>query len=70
MTIRGRLKRVFFGGEAWVVETDEGVTWQLSGDVPTHLDGQSVVIEGQPGEQQFGITMSGPIFEAASIKAE
>ncbi len=70
MKLTGRLKSVFFGGPAWVLETEDGATWQIVGNVPDDLDGSLVLVEGEPGEKQFGVSMIGAIFEAESIQRQ
>ena len=70
MTLRGRLKAVFLGGQAWTLAADDGVTWQIVGPVPAELNGELVVVEGRPSEEQFGLNMLGRIFQAESVKAQ
>ena len=70
MTLRGRLQAVFLGGNAWTLAAEDGVTWQIIGPVPSELDGQLVVVEGRPAENQFSLNMLGSIFEANSVKAQ
>ncbi len=70
MKLKGRLKSVFLGGPAWVLEAEDGVTWQIVGDVAADLEGGLVFVEGNPSEKQFGVNMIGAIFEAESIRRQ
>ena len=66
-TLRGRLIRADIGTGAWVLEADDGVRWQLAGDVPAALAGRQVTVEGAEAAL-FGFSMSGPTFQVASVR--
>ena len=67
-TLRGRLIRADIGTGSWLLEAEDGVRWQLAGDIPTALAGRDVTVEGAEAAL-FGFSMSGPTFQVASIRA-
>ena len=68
MKLTGPLTREFFGGEVWVLRTDEGAQYQLAGKVPASLEGQRVKVKAKPSENAFGIGMVGDILDVQDIK--
>ena len=69
MNLTGMLTREFFGGEVWVLRTDDGAQYQLTGEVPAHLEDQRVKVKASPSENAFGIGMIGQILDVTSIEA-
>lgn len=69
MKLTGTLTREFFGGEVWVLRTDEGAQYQLTGDVPAALEGHRVNVQAEPSDNAFGIGMIGPILDVQSVEA-
>lgn len=69
MTVTGTLKREFFGGPVWVLQSDEGASYQLKGKVPDKLEGLRVRVDAEPAEQGFGFSMVGEVLELKAISA-
>ncbi len=69
MKLTGTLTREFFGGEVWVLRTDDGGQYQLTGQVPDKLDGQRVKVKAEPSPQSFGFSMVGEILEVQTIRS-
>ena len=67
MTLKGTLRRQFFGGEVWVLEADGGASWQLRGKVPRELDGQRVEVSGKKAAAGFSFAMVGEVLEVERI---
>ena len=47
------------GAGAWILETPEGESLQLQGEIPADLDGEEVVVEGRK-VGVLGFAMVGP----------
>jgi cob(I)alamin adenosyltransferase len=53
----------------WVLEGDDGRTYQLSGgDRKIKKDGQRIEVEGQVDKDTLTIHMVGPVFNVASYR--
>ena len=64
----GTLIREDLGSGVWVLQTDDGQTITLSGNIPAKLAGKRVKIEGKPSNS-FGFGMMGnPTVAVRSIK--
>ena len=68
MKLTGTLTREFFGGEIWVLRTDDGGQFQLVGKVPQGMEGARVRVKARPSDNNFGVSMVGPIVDLVSIK--
>lgn len=62
----GRLERRDLEGGVWVLRTPAGEL-SLYGDVPRHLDGQQVEVEGV-AEEAFGFAMAGPAIAVKAVR--
>lgn len=69
MTLTGTLSREFFGGEVWVLRTDDGGQYQLAGSVPAKFEGKRVKVDATPSNNNFGISMVGQVLDLQSIKS-
>ena len=64
----GRLERRDLEGGVWVLHTPRG-EFSLYGDVPRHLDGHQVEVEGSSEEGGgFGIAMTGPAITVKTVR--
>lgn len=68
MKLTGELTREFFGGDVWVLRTDDGQSFQLTGEIPEDLLDRRVDVEADRSEQAFGFAMVGEILEVRLIK--
>ncbi|MED5369939.1 MAG: DUF5818 domain-containing protein [Myxococcota bacterium] len=69
MTLQGTLSREFFGGEVWVLRTQDGQAYQLQGQVPPKLEGKQVEVIGEASDAAFGVAMVGPILDIKRLRA-
>ncbi|MCB9759007.1 MAG: hypothetical protein H6739_04140 [Alphaproteobacteria bacterium] len=67
MKLVGQLTKEFFGGEVWVLRTDDGATYQLSGSIPSKLENRRVRVSARPSEASFGFSMVGQILDVRRI---
>ncbi len=58
MSYKGKLVFEDLGTGAWVLQTSDGKKLQLLGDIPVHLDGSDVQVEGSAVDN-FGFAMTG-----------
>lgn len=65
MQLQGRLEHVDLEGGTWFLEAG-AKRWVLVGVVPHHLNGQRVIVEGEPVEA-MGFHMAGPQLHVLSI---
>ena len=67
----GKLERRDLEGGVWVLHTPRGEL-TLYGDVPHHLAGHHVEVEGQlssdGGDEGFGIAMTGPAITVRNVR--
>jgi cob(I)alamin adenosyltransferase len=69
MKLTGRVVYRDLEGGVWVLEADDGRTYQLAGgDRKIKKDGQRVEIEGHVDEDVMTIHMAGPVFKVASYR--
>ncbi|MDP2316736.1 MAG: hypothetical protein Q8P41_27825 [Pseudomonadota bacterium] len=66
MRVTGKLERRDLEGGIWVLHTPKG-EHTLYGDVPKHLDGHKVEVEGE-SDDGFGIGMAGPAITVRTVK--
>lgn len=67
--LKGTIRRNDLEGGHWVLETDDGETYQLVGAIDGCTDGARVEVEGKVDKGGMGIGMTGPHFSVQSIKA-
>jgi hypothetical protein len=69
MKLTGKVVYRDLEGGVWVLEGDDGCTYQLAGgDRNIKRDGQRVEIEGRIEEDAMTIHMVGPVFNVASYR--
>jgi len=69
MKLKGTIRRNDLEGGHWVIETDKGETYQLTGSVTGCQDGMKAEVEGKMDKGAMGIGMTGPQFAVQSLKA-
>jgi hypothetical protein len=69
MKLKGTIRRNDMAGGHWVIETDQGETYQLVGAVDGCKDGMKAEVEGKVDKGAMGIGMTGPHFAVQAIKA-
>ena len=69
MKIKGTIRRSDLEGGHWVLETDSGEHYQLTGSLGAAQDGQSVEIEGKVEKDAMGIGMTGPQLHVQKLTA-
>lgn len=67
MKLKGTIRRNDLEGGHWVIETDKGETYQLTGSLDGVKDGLACEIEGKVDKQAFGIGMTGPQFAVQKL---
>lgn len=69
MKLTGRVAYRDLEGGVWVLEADDGRTYQLAGgDRKIKQDGQRIEVEGQVEQDMMTIHMVGPVFTVASYR--
>jgi cob(I)alamin adenosyltransferase len=69
MKLTGRVVYRDLEGGVWVLEGDDGRTYQLAGgDRKIKKDGQRVEVEGKVDDDAMTIHMVGPVFNVASYR--
>ena len=69
MKLKGTIRRSDLEGGHWLLETDDGDQYQLTGSIGSPQDGQAVEVEGKVDEGAFGIGMTGPQLAVHKITA-
>lgn len=69
MKLKGTIRRNDLEGGHWVIETDKGETYQLTGSLAECKDGMKAEVEGKVDKGAMGIGMTGPHFAVQSLKA-
>jgi hypothetical protein len=69
MKVKGTIRRSDLEGGHWVLETDSGEHYQLTGSIGSCQDGQSVEVEGKVEKDAMGIGMTGPQLNVQKITA-
>ena len=69
MKLKGTIRRNDLEGGHWVMETDKGETYQLSGSLDGAKDGLACEVEGKVDKGAFGIGMTGPQFSVQKLTA-
>jgi len=69
MKLTGRVVFRDIEGGVWVLEGDDGRTYQLAGgDRKIKKDGQRVEVEGDVARNVMTFAMTGPVFNVASYR--
>jgi hypothetical protein len=69
MKLKGTIRRNDLEGGHWVIETDKGETYQLTGSLAGITDGMKAEVEGKVDKGAMGIGMTGPQLTVHSLKA-
>ncbi|MBA3395597.1 MAG: hypothetical protein H0T89_23340 [Deltaproteobacteria bacterium] len=69
MKLKGTIRRNDLEGGHWVIETEDGDTYQLVGPLDACKDGMKAELEGSVDKQAMGIGMTGPHFSVQKLKA-
>ena len=69
MKLKGTIRRSDLEGGHWVLETDSGDKYQLTGTVNDAKDGMRAEVEGKVDKQAMGFGMLGPHFAVQKITA-
>jgi hypothetical protein len=67
MKLKGTLSRTDVEGGHWLLKTDNGEQYQLTGDVQAAKDGQRVEVEGKVDKQAMGFGMMGAHFAVTKL---
>jgi hypothetical protein len=65
----GTLKKSDLEGGHWILETEDGDTYQLKGKLGQLKDGTKVRVEGKVDRGAMGIGMTGPSLHVEKISA-
>jgi len=69
MKLKGTIRRNDLEGGHWVLETDDGDQYQLTGALGDAKDGLAVEVEGKVDKNAMGIGMTGPQLAVHKITA-
>lgn len=69
MKLKGTIRRSDLEGGHWVLKTDGGDQYQLTGELAGLKDGMSAEVEGKVDKQAMGIGMVGPHFAVSKLTA-
>jgi hypothetical protein len=69
MKITGTIRRTELEGGHWVLHTDGGDKYQLTGEIAGVKDGMRAEVEGKIDKQAMGFGMVGPHFAVQKLKA-
>lgn len=69
MKLKGTIRRNDLAGGHWVIETEGGETYQLTGSIDAAKDGMRAEVEGKVDKQAMGIGMTGPHFAVQKLTA-
>ena len=65
--LTGTVKRNDLEGGHWVLETEDGERYQLSGQTAGLKDGMRARVEGKVDKGMMGIGMTGPSFTVEKV---
>jgi hypothetical protein len=68
MKVSGTIRRNDLEGGHWVLETDAGERYQLSGEVAALQDGLKAEVTGDVERNMMGIGMTGPMFKVKKVE--
>ena len=69
MKLKGTIRRSDLEGGHWVLETDGGERYQLTGALAGCKDGLAAEVEGKVDKSAFGLGMTGPQLSVQKITA-
>jgi hypothetical protein len=69
MKLKGTIRRSDLEGGHWILETDGGDTYQLTGSLAGCKDGMAAEVEGKVDKNAMGIGMTGPQLAVQKITA-
>jgi hypothetical protein len=69
MKLKGTIRRSDLAGGHWVMETNGGETYQLTGSISSAKDGMHAEVEGKVDKNAVGIGMTGPFFIVLKLTA-
>lgn len=69
MKLKGTISRSEVEGGHWVLKTDAGDQYQLTGAIGSCTSGQRVEVEGKVDRNQMGIGMMGAYFNVTKLTA-
>jgi hypothetical protein len=69
MKLKGTIRRSDLEGGHWVLETESGEQYQLTGSVNGATDGMRAEVEGKVDKGAMGIGMTGPHFAVQKLTA-
>lgn len=69
MKLKGTIRRTDVEGGHWLLETEGGEQYQLTGSIDDAKDGQRVEVEGKVDKNQMGIGMMGAYFAVSKLTA-
>ena len=69
MKLKGTIRRSDLEGGHWVLHTDSGDQYQLTGAITDAKDGMKAEVEGKVDKNAMGIGMTGPQLNVQKITA-
>ena len=69
MKLKGTIRRSDLEGGHWVMQTEGGEQYQLTGEIGTAKDGMRAEVEGKVDKQAMGFGMVGAHFAVAKLTA-
>lgn len=69
MKLKGTIRRNDLEGGVWTLETEQGETYQLTGELAGAKDGMKAEVEGKVDKGAMGFAMVGPQFEVKKLHA-
>jgi len=70
MKLQGTIRRSDLEGGLWVLETDGGERYQLTGALGDAKDGLAAEVEGKVDKNAMGFGMTGPLLAVQKITAK
>ena len=69
MTLTGRVVYRDLEGGVWVLEADDGTSYQLAGgDRKIKKDGQRIEVQGEVARDVLTAAMVGPVFQVSTYR--
>lgn len=69
MKLKGTITRTDIEGGAWLLKTDDGEQYQLTGKIDGARDGMRVEVEGKVDKNAMGFGMMGAHFDVQKLTA-
>jgi hypothetical protein len=67
MKLKGTIRKSDLEGGVWTLESDDGETYQLTGDTKAAKDGMKAEVEGKVDKGSMGFAMVGQQFAVQKI---